>query len=147
LNHAGVHLNVPLVKTAALLHDLAKGASDHASEGRRMLEDMGFPGVGRVVGLHMVYDFHENAAPDEAAIVYLSDKMVQGDRVVSLAQRFQRKFELASVDGTLPFVTKRWETAQRIAVAVERILGTDIGRIIPPETDTPVTTVGDACTH
>ena len=82
LNDAGLHLNVALVKAAAILHDLAKGRPDHAREGERILEDLGFPEVARVVGLHMDCDFEKNAALDEAAIVYLADKLVQGDRIV-----------------------------------------------------------------
>ena len=83
-------------------------------QGARILEDLGFAEVARVVGLHMDCDFQKNAALDEAAIVYLADKLVQGDRVVSLAERFQRKFAAARGNGTLPFVQKRWETAQRM---------------------------------
>jgi HD superfamily phosphodiesterase len=144
LNDAGLHLNLALVKAAALLHDLAKGKPDHARVGARVLEDLGFPGVGRIVSLHMDCDFKENVELDEAAIVYLADKMVKGDRIVSLAERFQRAFEKADANGTLPFVQKRWETAQSIASAVERIVGADVQRILSPQTGLPIAMVGDA---
>jgi molybdenum cofactor cytidylyltransferase len=135
LNDAGLHLNVALVKAAALLHDLAKGRPDHARVGARTLENLGFPGVARVVAFHTDCDFKENATVDEAAIVYLADKMVQGEHIVSLAERFRRAFAKGNADGSLPFVMKRWETAQRIAATVERILGTDIRRNISQQTD------------
>ena len=83
---------------------------------------------------------------DEAAIVYLADKFVQGERIVSLAVRFQRKFAAARGNGTLPFVQTRWETAKRMVAAVEHILGTDVRRIISPESDVPGTMVGNVPT-
>jgi putative nucleotidyltransferase with HDIG domain len=132
LNDAGLHLNVALVKAAALLHDLAKGNPEHAQLGARILEDMGFGAVARIVGLHMDY---EGSALDEAAIVYLADKMVQGDRIVSLAQRFERKFAIAANNGTLPFVQRRWDSTQRIAEAVERTLGLKLRQIISQQDD------------
>jgi CTP:molybdopterin cytidylyltransferase MocA len=147
LNDAGLHLNVTLVKSAAILHDLAKGRPDHAREGERILEDLGFPDVARVVGLHMDCDFEKNAALDESAIVYLADKLVQGDRIVTLAERFQRKFAAARGNGTLRFVQKRWETAQCMAAAVQQILGADIQRIISPQSDVRNAMVGDAPTR
>jgi molybdenum cofactor cytidylyltransferase len=95
----------------------------------------------------LAYTRIESAALDEAAIVYLADKMVQGDRVVSLAERFQRAFATASGKGTLPFVQKRWDTAQSIGGIIERILGADIRRIISPQTDLQVARVDDAPKH
>jgi CTP:molybdopterin cytidylyltransferase MocA len=142
LNDAGLHLNLALVKAAATLHDVAKGKPDHARAGAQILEDLGFPEVARLVGLHMDCDFQKDATLDEGAIVYLADKFVQGERIVSLAVRFQRKFAAARGNGTLQFVQKRWETAQRMVAAVEHILGTDVQRIISPQSDIPGTMVG-----
>ncbi len=147
LNNAGLHLSMALVKAAALLHDLAKGKPDHARAGARILDDLGFHGVCGDVASHMDYDFMENTTLNEAAIVYLADKLVQGDRVVSLAERFQRKFAEASASGTLPFVKKRWETAQKIARAVESMVGVDLEQIIQPHYDPPGVMVVDAPTH
>jgi molybdenum cofactor cytidylyltransferase len=123
---------------------LAKGRPDHAGEGARMLEDLGFARVGRVVGLHMDYEFAEDARLDEAAIVYLADKLVQGDRIVPLAERFQRKFAVADANGTMPFVKKRWNTANRLVETVERIVGSDLQRIIQPINEPPMGMVADA---
>jgi CTP:molybdopterin cytidylyltransferase MocA len=142
LNEAGVQLNVALVRAAALLHDLAKGQPGHAEAGARILAELGFAGVGRVVGLHMDYEFAENATLDEAAVVYLADKLVQGDRIVPLAVRFEQKF--AAAGAMLPFVKKRWETAERLAEAVERRVGADLLEIISPKNNLPVAVVADA---
>ena len=142
LNEAGLQLNLALVRAAALLHDLAKGQPGHAEAGARILAELDFAGVGQIVGLHMDYEFAQSAALDEAAIVYLADKLVQGDRVVPLAVRFEQKF--AAAGAMLPFVQKRWETATRLAEAVERLVGADLLEIISPKNTLPVAAVADA---
>ena len=145
LNEAGLQLNVALVRAAALLHDLAKGQPGHAEAGARILAQLGFAGVGQIVGLHMDYKFAQNAALDEAAIVYLADKLVQGDRIVPLAVRFEQKF--AAAGAMLPFVQKRWETAERLTEAVERLVGADLLEIISPKNNLSVAVVADAPTE
>jgi hypothetical protein len=141
LNEAGLQLNVAQVRAAALLHDLAKGQPGHAEAGARILAELGFAGVGRVVGVHMDYEFPEGAALDEAAIVYLADKLVQGDRIVPLAVRFEQKF--AAAGDLLPFVKKRWETAERLTEAVERLVGADLMEIVSQKNNLSVTEVAD----
>jgi CTP:molybdopterin cytidylyltransferase MocA len=145
LNEAGLQLNVALVRAAALLHDLAKGQPGHAEAGARILAELDFAGVGRIAGSHMDYEFPEGAALDEAAIVYLADKLVQGDRIVPLAVRFEQKF--AAAGATLPFVKKRWETAERLAEAVERLVGADLLEIVSPKNNLPIAVVADAPTE
>jgi CTP:molybdopterin cytidylyltransferase MocA len=144
LNEAGLQLNVALVRAAALLHDLAKGQPAHAEAGERILADLGFARVGQIVGLHMDYEPPASAALDEAALVYLADKLVQGDRIVPLAVRFEQKF--AAAGAMLPFVKKRWETAVRLAEAVEQLTGADLLEIISPKNNSPVAVVADAPT-
>jgi HD superfamily phosphohydrolase YqeK len=140
-----LQLNVALVRAAALLHDVAKGQPGHAEAGARILAELGFAGVGRVVGQHMDYEFPANAALDEAAIVYLADKLVQGDRIVPLAVRFEQKF--AAAGDLLRVVQKRWETAKRLAEAVERLVGADLLEIVSPKNNLPVAVVANAPTE
>ena len=145
LNAAGLQLNVALVRAAALLHDVAKGQPGHAEAGARILAELGFAEVGRVAGSHMDYEFPEGAALDEAAIVYLADKLVQGNHIVPLAVRFELKF--AAAGAMLPFVQKRWKTAERLAEAVERLTGADLLEIVSPRNNLSVAVVADAPTE
>lgn len=84
---SGLPLNVELVQAGALLHDLAKGKPDHAAAGAEILRAMDFPQVAMIVGAHTESDF--TGSLDESAIVYLADKLVRGEEVVSIDQRFQ----------------------------------------------------------
>ena len=107
LNRAGAGLDENRVMAGALLHDIAKGAPDHAAEGGRMLKALGFAEVGSIVAAHTDLSEEEVADPGEAAVVYLADKLVSGDRFVCLASRFHASM-------------KRFESDPVARAAVER---------------------------
>jgi len=134
LGEAGFRLDLRLVIAGGLLHDVARLRPDHARAGARRLERLGFPRLASVVASHMDLAFEAHAAVDEAAIVYLADKLVCGDRTVSLAERFQRARADAQgiVDATRAVET-RWNEAQADAREVERVLGCELTEVARPE--------------
>ncbi len=93
LIHAGVDINRPLVRAAALLHDITKPRSfetgeNHAQTGGEYLLSLGFPEVGHIVRQHVILDHYDaDTAPGEAEVVNYADKRVLHDRVVSLDER------------------------------------------------------------
>jgi putative nucleotidyltransferase with HDIG domain len=92
---AGVGLNLPLIATGALLHDLGKTpclgtGQNHAQWGAEVLASLGYPELARVVREHVRL---EEDLPDprplrEAEVVNYADKRVLHTRVVSLEERF-----------------------------------------------------------
>ncbi|MBN1636285.1 MAG: HD domain-containing protein [Deltaproteobacteria bacterium] len=87
---AGGEVNIDLVEASAILHDICKidtinSGGDHALMGRLLLEEYGYPKVGRIVGQHVRLN---NCILDEALIVNYADKRVMHDRVVLLSERF-----------------------------------------------------------
>jgi putative nucleotidyltransferase with HDIG domain len=126
----GVSLNLALVRAGALLHDLAKGKPDHAAVGADILRSMDFPRIATVVGAHTELDFGSGRL-DESAIVYLADKLVRGDSLVTLEQRFQPTLARFSNDPqTLHVVQDRMTTAQAIVLAVETQLGASLFSVV-----------------
>jgi putative nucleotidyltransferase with HDIG domain len=124
LNQAGLRLDIPLATAAGLLHDVAKGVPEHACVGSRVLKRLGFPQVARIIALHTELDVAEPPILDEAAVVYLADKLVQGVRVVSITTRFEHAFAKLRDDSSIePIVMRRWRTTQAIASAAEQLLG------------------------
>jgi molybdenum cofactor cytidylyltransferase len=124
LNRAGLHLDVPLVRAAGLLHDLAKGAPDHARAGARVLRRLGHFRVAAGVATHMDIERNGGVPLDEAAVLYLADKLVYGERIVPIPERFlaaRRKV----TEGTpaSAALERRQRDALAIAASVERILG------------------------
>lgn len=82
----GVSLDQGLIRSASLLHDIARHRENHAREGTRILMREGYPAVAEIIRQHHCLEQEEI---NEAAIVYLADKLVKGDRTVTLEERFR----------------------------------------------------------
>jgi molybdenum cofactor cytidylyltransferase len=124
LNGAGLHLDVGLVRAAGLLHDLAKGAPDHARAGARLLRRLGHFRVAAAVASHTDIERDGGLPLDEAALVYLADKLVSGDRIVPLQERFRMARGRFGDDAPASLaLERRWRSALDIAGSVERFLG------------------------
>jgi putative nucleotidyltransferase with HDIG domain len=86
-------LNRDLIRAAALLHDITKTRSfqtqeDHAETGAKLLTEIGYPEVGRIVGQHVRLDrYFASAVTTEAEVVNYADKRVLHDRIVPLSER------------------------------------------------------------
>ena len=89
VNGSGGAIDSPLVYSAARVHDLARLERNHATAGARLLEAMGFQAMAAIVAVHMDIDASADSPLDEAQIVYLADKLVAGNTVVNLSQRFE----------------------------------------------------------
>lgn len=70
---------------AGLLHDIAKGHSDHARLGGQWLEAVGCTAEAAIIARH--HDITADAST-EAKAVYLADKLIRGTTRVSLKERF-----------------------------------------------------------
>jgi CTP:molybdopterin cytidylyltransferase MocA len=75
LAQRGVPLDLAVVRAASLLYH---GTDDHVE----------FPKVARVIACHQDFD-HSAGSVDEAAIVYLADKLVAGETVVSIEHEIE----------------------------------------------------------
>ncbi len=118
LTRSGLSLNVDLVLAGALLHDIAKGQPDHAGVGAAILRAMDFPQVATVVGSHTDLDF--DGRLDESAIVYLADKLMTGERPVTIEARFEAAFKRFADDpAALEAAERRLATAKAVTLAVE----------------------------
>ncbi|MDR7865836.1 MAG: NTP transferase domain-containing protein [Sporomusaceae bacterium] len=141
LNRAGCSLDEGLITAASLLHDLAKGRPDHPRRGARLIGRLGCPQVAAVVAAHHDKTFAAGQPLDEAAVVYLADKLVQNATIVSLEERFscpREKFADAAAQKAL---SERLAQARRIAAAVEQALGAELAAII--KGDSPLPAGGD----
>ncbi len=87
-------IDADLVQAGALLHDIAKTRTIHTGEmrhdliGGRIMRDLGFEDVARIVESHVFFDGFEPRGPlEEREIVFYADKRVMHDRIVSLDDR------------------------------------------------------------
>ena len=94
LNKAGCCVDLDLILAAALLHDIAKGTSQHPRAGGQILREIGYPRVADIAAAHVDITIRDGEEIDESQLVYLSDKMTQGDQYVAdFKQRFEAKLE------------------------------------------------------
>lgn len=112
-------LDRALLQAACLLHDLVRDWPNHARACGGLMVQEGWPALGEIISLH--HDLPEEAGT-EAALLYLADKLVQGDRPVSLEERFGAKRALC---GT-PEALAAWEGRYNRALRAAERLGLDI---------------------
>ncbi|MFH1114370.1 MAG: NTP transferase domain-containing protein [Pseudomonadota bacterium] len=130
LNDRGSCLDPALIRAAGLLHDMARDRPRHASTGGRILRDMGFPRVAEIVEQHMSVEIRADRPVNERDVVALSDKLVMGDVVVSLEDRFQTRLDRYSNDPDIrAAVSERLTHARRLRARIEDALGTSIDTV------------------
>lgn len=80
-----------LVRTAALLHDICKGARRHEESGGLFLTRYGFAQVGAIVAAHRDIDPETVSVLRERELVMLADKLVRGTSLVPVAERYDER--------------------------------------------------------
>ena len=130
LKTAGAALDPDLAQRAALLHDIARTSRDHAAAGARLLESHGFPRMAPIVARHMDLTVDAAAPVDETQIVFLADKLVAGDRLVNLEERFARKMVKYGQDpAAAAAIARRRENARRVRDKIENLTGRSVNAI------------------
>jgi len=109
-----IPVDLPLLLAACRLHDIAREHPDHARAGAELLIREGYPALGALVAPH--HDLPENAA-NEAALVYLADKLVQGTERVTLEERFAASREKCRTPEALAAWQRRRDRAYQIVQA------------------------------
>jgi molybdenum cofactor cytidylyltransferase len=128
---AGIDLDGDLVRAAALVHDIAREQPDHAAAGARILTDLGFSRLARPVALHMDLPRNATSVLDETAILFLADKLVEGDRPSSLKIRFDRKMAKYGADPRAGrAIARRRQAAETILATVEKRTGRTVAAIL-----------------
>lgn len=131
LNAAGLDLDIELIESACLLHDVAKPCPDHEAAGGRLLESLGFDRAAPIVAAHRDIDLPPQAPLTEREIVFLADKFVFGHWLVPVPSRYQQKMDLYADDPeALAAITRRRDNALRVLARVEGRLGAKAEDII-----------------
>ena len=136
LEKNGILPDLMLLQAACLLHDIAKAHGEHEALGARWLRKGGYGSVGALVALHK--DLPPSDALSEAELLYLSDKIVEGEKISSLDARLQRmKERYPQGSQGRESAKRRIGRAQIIQKKVESITGKSLhelleGNIRPP---------------
>jgi hypothetical protein len=120
-----------ILTASGLLHDCFKGHEDHAGRAAAWLLENGYPEVAAVVAEHTDIQWREGDPVDERALVYLADKVLTGERLLSLAER--RESALAKYgheESVRRSIDERFDAAEKIRAAVEKITGLSWAKIL-----------------
>ncbi|MGI5836240.1 MAG: DVU_1551 family NTP transferase [Chloroflexota bacterium] len=130
LNEKGLDLDVELAFTAALLHDVAKGQADHARAGARLISRFGFQRVAECVASHMELTYSAGIPLSEPHLVYLADKLVNEDQIISLREKIAYASErFAGQNGALEAAKGRLKVAEAIKSRIETLTGLPVEQI------------------
>jgi uncharacterized protein len=92
-------LDMALLQASCLLHDIGKypcildKSRYHDIRGEQILQQEGFPEVGRIVAQHVVLRSNNGDPIKEEHVLFYADKRVVHDELVSLEDRFIYLFE------------------------------------------------------
>lgn len=119
----GCYIDIDKIKAAALLHDIGRKEKNHAKFGERILKDLGYNEVADIVSTHMDINVRSSFGIDENEILYLADKLVLDDRIVTLDDRFKQPFEkFKDNPEILHSINIKYENAKFIEDKVNRFI-------------------------
>ncbi len=127
LECCGFMLDGAALEAAAMLHDIAKGKKNHAAKGAALIRDIGYEKVGNIISSHTDLEVDENGEITENEILYLADKLVSGDKTISLEGR--RELSIKAFGGSneiLDKINKRFDAAVAVVKKFEEIAGKGI---------------------
>ncbi|MDR1481024.1 MAG: NTP transferase domain-containing protein [Synergistaceae bacterium] len=125
----GKRLDMRLVVSACMLHDLAKGQKYHEAKGASWLRKRGYAKVAKIVASHK--DLPDRRNIGEAEILYLTDKVTDGEEVSTLENRMKRmeaRFQKNS--NAAAQARRRINRAISIRGRVEEITGLSLAAIL-----------------
>lgn len=114
LNAHGFSLDIPLIRGAALAHDVARVHEKHWEVGAYILENLGYTDEADIVRVHMRYDFQPFEKLSETDLVCLGDRLVKEDEYVGLDERIDYILKKAPDDPDVQkrILSKKEETRQ-----------------------------------
>lgn len=90
----GFSLDLELLESAALLHDVLRTEKKHALAGAALLAEMGMDAVAALVREHMELETDHAYQLDERALLYYADKRLMGTNRVTLEERLRAAYAI-----------------------------------------------------
>ena len=123
LKETGENLDLNLLATGALLHDIKKYESiltgeNHALLGEEYMKSLGYVRIGEIIKSHIYLEIDSLEVPiTEEEIVHYADKRVMHEKIVSLKERFE---DLKKRYGKNEEVIKRLEALEKLNYLIEK---------------------------
>ncbi len=110
----GYDIDLPLLRAAALMHDVARTERNHARLGGEWLTALGYPEVGQIIERHHDLPEQFELSPNESAVLFLADKLTQGSERVTIDERFSESYKKCTTDEARRSHDRRYAQAKRV---------------------------------
>lgn len=117
-------LDGELAFCAGLLHDIARTEKNHAASGAELMERLGYPELGKIISRHHELGGAEHT--DEAAAVYIADKMLCGTRRVSIEERFKQSLAKCTSEEAVRANRRRYAEAAELQKIINKKCGRSV---------------------
>lgn len=110
-------IDTAMLSASAELHDLCRTEPDHARAGAEALSRRGYLRLARIAACH--HDCPTDGPMDEEKLLFLADKLVRGDRRVTLEERFAASEKKCGTPEALAALERRKHAAASILARLE----------------------------
>lgn len=125
----GYDIDPELLRTAGLLHDIARLKPDHARAGAGILRMEGYPVMAKIIKSHHRLEGGEESGLTESSLLFLADKMMFEDRMVDIDERFRQ----SAPKCTTPQARENHRLQYNQAQAVSHCLKSALGSLEAPD--------------
>lgn len=120
-------LDLELIERAGQLHDIAKGHKRHETRGAQFVSDMGFPVLYKAIACHRDIPPEPGRDLDEACLVFMADKVVKGERLVTVHERYGMVLQYhGHIPEAREAIERRLSNGLAMFELVERAVGEDL---------------------
>ena len=133
LNQRGFHLDVELIETSALLHDMARTEEDHQTVAANWLRERGYDDHADIIAVHMTYpSFNEADNVDETDLVCLGDRVCIEGEYKGIEQRFDYIVNKASrmAPDHIPFIESKRQIMRDFLADLEEVMGISLDELM-----------------
>lgn len=127
LNKHGFDLNIPLILSAGLLHDIARVEDRHWDVGADLMEKLGYHDEAKIIKVHMTYSpFSDISDVTETDLVCLGDRTVLEDEYVGLDKRIDYVINKAKNAGNPqaePIILEKKKQTRGFIDQIEEVIG------------------------
>lgn len=122
LARRGEELDLDMIYTAALLHDIKRGEKEHSLKAHDFLEKLGYQEFSDIILEHMDLDFELQERAWEKEVLYLADKIVKENEVVGIYRRFEDVLKNPNSE-IREKAQVRFNNALKILNKIEKVIG------------------------
>lgn len=117
-------ININLINSASILHDIKRQEKNHSEVGANLLESLGYNQIANVVRSHMKLEKEMEDIINENTILYYGDKLVEEDEFVGLHKRFEEKLNKHKDNKKInKNIIDKYETTLKIKSNIISIIG------------------------